>query len=180
MNKNFAELDAQATTQLYYDATTGLPSISIGVQQDKSSAIKVAKSGFDVTTTGNANLAFNSAQNVFKIIGTGSVTVTSALVNRAVVGVAMTGVTTNYAHGLSIIPGIVGFVFDGAYSPLPAEGISSTNGNYYVRDFIELSVDATNVSVFITSLVQVFVAGAASIGPNTYTIKYYLLQETAN
>lgn len=70
INKNFAELDNEGTIKLYSDKS-GTPNISIGIQSDGTSRIKVAKSGIDVTKANDSQLSFNSAQNTLKVVASG-------------------------------------------------------------------------------------------------------------
>jgi hypothetical protein len=67
INNNFRALNNEQVTKLYNDAS-GTPSILIGVDGTGKSVIKVAKTGMDVTTATDADLAFNSAQNTLKVV----------------------------------------------------------------------------------------------------------------
>lgn len=168
INKNFGELDAESATKLFYDVN-GTPSISIGVQQDRTSRIRVAKPGKDVTTATDADLAFNSAQNVFKIVADSTVSCTAP---------AHTNNTTTIAHGLSYKPAVIAFleagIAVGARMPLPTwTSLTRDDVNNVIvfRTWINVEVDATNLYI------RYFNSLATVDGP--CIVHYYLLQETA-
>lgn len=148
--------------------------------------VKVAKDGFDVLTAADGDLIFNSAQNVFKIVGT----VSSAFPDPGTAsppaggGGAFVSALTSVAHGLSFTPAFL--AFSGA-SPTFTQSPNLTNmGTFgagvggvgmYVANF-SISVNATNV-IFRSQLVAYGAVGT-SIGVVPPSATVYLLQETAS
>lgn len=135
--------------------------------------VKVAQDGFDVLTATDSQLIFNSANNLFKIVDTGTVSISHVhTVNSAK--------TTTVAHGQSGRPLTVAFA-----NNLVAPGVSgspsyqmpftypavSGAGNLVISTLLQAYVDATNLTVYTWS------ANATTI---TADIKYYVLQETAS
>lgn len=132
--------------------------------------LKVAKDGFDVLTAVNADLVFNSEQNVFKIVQTGTITVTKPA-----------GVYTGDAtvtHNLGFTPSVMAFSGENGGVPLPDFSIftSGTDGGKIWRLVCISSVTTTAVT-FSYDTPSI---GFGTTGPLTVDIKYYLLQETAN
>ena len=176
INRNFAELDRQATNQLYKDEN-GIPSISIGVLPGGTTQIKVAKSGFDVTTCPDADLIFNSAQNVFKIVGSGTLSLTHDI------GGSSNVITTTASepHGLGFVPGLQAFItldpgiMSGSLAnsqvPNPYPIFYTIGADLVLMGQAEVYVDATNV--YFTMRTD-DVGG----GPYSCSAKYYLTQET--
>lgn len=134
----------------------------LGQDASNNYVFKVAKDGFDADTTGNANLIFNSSQNMFKIVATGTATIPTSGTNTASVSVA---------HGLSFIPAFTAFVLvSGNYNTVPLVNINATTGA--IISLYSGWSDATNINF------NVIVPGGTV--PSTTPVKYYLFQETAN
>jgi hypothetical protein len=149
----------------FFDTSSGL-----GTAEFKSGSFKVAKSGFEVSTTGNANLIFNSSQNVFKIVATGTTSLTKAINSS--------GATATIAHGLSFTPGVMSYVDDsGLLYPMPhLVVVDDGTATLKIGRKIAVTVDATNLYFTITT------AGTGTYYSTavSYNFRYYLLQETAN
>lgn len=130
--------------------------------------VKVAKPGFNADTASDANLIFNSSQNVLKVVGSGTAQLT------AVLG---TSVATSASHSLGYIPAAIvhwhdtDFFGPGTYLPSAHfEYVSSTNNVGVIH-----WVDSTNISFQVT-----LGSGAGSTRDGVYGFKYYLLQESAS
>jgi hypothetical protein len=168
INKNFGELDSEATTKIFYDSN-GIPSIAIGVQRDGTSRIRISQPGIDVTAATDSQLSFNSAQDVFKVVKTGTFTVSCA---------ANTTQTFTVAHGQTGTPIIMAYLETGSGTFFLPTTLSTTrndiDGHVYYNVFIEVYVDATNINAR-------FFNATASAAPltGTYNVRYYVLQETA-
>lgn len=143
----------------------------IGKDSVGNYVVKVSQAGFDAFDATDAQLVFNSSQDIFKIVGTGSTTFD------------ITGTTQNIsiAHGLSFTP-IVFATVDASFSGVsqgltPAPSLvlatnSSVGGNYIISAFCQIrGSDATNIKFFVGVLTGIRYNG---------TINYYILQETAN
>lgn len=187
INKNFAELDAEGTIKLYSDKN-GIPNISIGIQPDGTSRIKVAKPGIDVTKATDAQLAFNSAQNTLKIIATG-------LVDLPVTFPVRTGKLENFSetsmfeitHNLGFIPACL------IYYANAAGGVSNayfpfSYGSTYFQNYAQNYNVVYNAHIAVTStLIQLGLSRdmylntavtTGDFGTGTNRFKYILLQES--
>lgn len=144
--------------------TSGLGIAQFGQFPNGSVALKVAKSGHDVSTATDDNLIFNSNQDIFKIVGSGSAVIPASGTSTS---------TTSISHGLGYIPAYLGYVFfslSSSYNLLPALSINDTTGA--IISFYEGWTDATTINF------RVHVPGGTV--SSTTSVKYYLLQETAN
>jgi hypothetical protein len=196
INQNFAKLDAEAVTKTYrgphgnaqvvgrlpnnlgygtiiYDLS-GVPSIYIATDKDGNPIMKVAKTGQDATTGSGDNLTFDSSQDTFKIVKTGT-----ALLNIAQTSGDQT-FTVSVPHGQTKIPAVIAFAsgtnlngIAGSYVQLPYSPpvYSSANAAYLTAGFLSFYIDATNVT-FYAQICQPFGNGITSI-------KYYILAESA-
>lgn len=154
----------QQNTRILAVDSDDVPVVSFGQQEDGSLGLRVAKPGVDVTTNSDlSQLIFNSSQNTFKIVYTSSVT--------AIPSSGSATSTVTIPHGLSFVPTIVAFAtISGIYAPVPSIGVNTTTGA--VTAMVNATVDATNVYLIATY--------PGSTVPSGNSIKYYLLQETAN
>jgi hypothetical protein len=165
INNNFRQLNNEQITKLYNDAN-GTPSILIGLDSTGDSVIKVAKDGIDVTTATDANLAFNSAQNTFKVFYTGTLSVTKAA--SSVLG------TATYTHNLGYPPSHMSFYVDtGLSHNVPFLLPSLTTG------IIDLAIQAYTTNTTYEVFIKAPTSGVFYAGALTVQIKFYLLQETA-
>lgn len=130
--------------------------------------LKVAQDGEDVLTADDANLIFNSQQNTFKIAQSGTIDVTGTL-NQG------TFATVN--HNLGYVP----MVIASAHSP------NFPGTNAAMLPYIETPYSSTYYVVAqIANTTSTYVSFGVYLGTSpsghagTWTIKYYLLQETAN
>ncbi len=126
--------------------------------------LKISKPGVDVRSATDAQLAFNSNQDIFKIV------LTDTLVSIPTTGPTT---TTTIAHNLGYIPAILAFTaVGGLYRSTPYVQMNTADGSisYYTY------VSADSVNLYITFQYN------NAVGPigSTIPIKYYLLQETAN
>lgn len=195
LNANFGQLDLEAVTKVF-NSPSGTPgfiqgklpndlgygyllytpdgkvSIACYIDVDGNPILKIAKDGFDATTATNDELIFNSTQNVFKIVDTGTIPISHA-------HSANSALTTSQAHGQSGRPTIVCFAND-----LVAPGVGGSpsyqmpflypavsGGNLVISTLLQAYTDGTNLTVYTWS------ANATTITAN---IKYYILQESAS
>lgn len=150
-----------------------------GRNKDGSTTLKIAKSGYEVSTALDTQLIFNSAQDIFKIVQTGTVNFTSPKAN--------TSTTQALPHGLSYIPICIAFLRNGNNGQISFTGsrmlpchiqlfVDNTSTiSVQFRDWLSVTTDATNIN---------FTYYNAQAGPGafdvTLTIDYYILQETAS
>lgn len=187
INKNFAELDNEGTIKLYSDKT-GTPNISIGIQPDGTSRIKVAKTGFDVTTATNDQLAFNSSQNTLKVVASGLIDITTPFpVITGPVNQSYQTIVTSIAHGLGYTPvvltylaevvnGSVNGFFPFSFGSIYSSGFGSNFSNIYTA---QIDVTSTNLSLGLTR--SCYLASGVSTAPfstNPLRWRYILLQES--
>lgn len=207
MNKNFAELDAESATKVYYNPqgkvgeingllpnglgvgtllkdTAGRNSIAMYIDNAGQPILKVAKTGKDAVTDGASDMIFNSAQNVFKIVGSGTLTIPAMTLGAAVQTNTYTTTTTSATntHNLGYIPAVIAYVLNssGQYETFPYTGNSAggPGGGIYTV-YSGISVTSTQIYAYsgIVAYGAYVFTGAGEIAR---PLKYFLLQETAN
>lgn len=143
------------------------PRVLIGNQATFGEGFYVTKDGFNVKTNTNpANFIFNSNQNVFKIIKSGTVSI--GAIGASAIG---TGI---YVHGLNYIPAVLAYQTDGT--------------NYFTVPFTSFVIGGANdgkmsLNVYVIADANqiTFYAVTSSFGSSTgLTFKYFLLQESAS
>lgn len=132
--------------------------------------LRIAKTGYDATTASTDNLIFNSEQNVFKIVSSGTVTVSKAASN--------TRGSVTLKHGLSYTPLVISFLYDGSiYIPVPYLSIilSGTGvGTVYSNNYLFTTITDLSFNVETPTSSPGYALAYDTI------FKYYILQETAN
>jgi hypothetical protein len=160
------------------------PRVMMGNHATFGEGFYVSKDGTNVKTNTNpANLIFNSSQNAFKIVS--AATVSHTLTNAANVVSAGTQ-TKSIAHGLSFIPAFLVYVttnagyIDGTLlfmlpemSVLPA-GHALGGGTIFSKFYA--TVDATSLNINYFHRVNTDYSPSVP----TFTVRYYLLQESAS
>jgi hypothetical protein len=179
---------------IYYDVN-GVPNVLLGNRLKNTAnglasnqgGFFVGKPGIDVTQATNSQLIFNSGNDVFKIVVSGTTTIPGRTLSTS----SSYFDTIQIAHGLPYVPimqayGLVTYnaVFNNTlpvqlltgYATLPFDGISPFAGVGNLQTFlIKAITDATNV--YFTYFYQT--NGSGSYTFPAVPIKYYLLQETA-
>lgn len=156
-----------------------VPRVLMGNQKTFGEGFYVSKSGVNAATnTDAAQWIFNSNQDVFKIVQSGSTVNTPA-------DPLPTGVTSTTAtpHGLGFLPGVFGFLNGtgstfltaNTYYQTPYSFPGTFGGIWQPGIGFSFSVDATNVYTTIKNNTSVGITGIGSV-----TFKYYLLQESSN
>lgn len=173
------QLDNQATGFKVFD-NSGVGVAQFGRFTDGSTALKVAKSGIDVASAVNDQLIFNSSQNVFKIVKSDTAVTTNAVATAAAGSFASGSTTVTIPHGLTFIPTVIAFIQDTDYTPnrfrlLPLTTYADVSGTRC--NWITYSVDADSSNIYLLSSL-VATGGTGNTGIKT--IKYFLLQESAN
>lgn len=179
--------DVQGLQQVQvFKDETGTRRVLLGKQGDGSYGLKVSKPTFDVYDATDSNLIFNSSQNVFKIVQ--SDTVSQTLTNTANV---VSGAEANnpqiwpIPHNLGFSPAFLvymtapaGFVEGSALFQLPHTTFfndGTVNDGFFFTHF-HATADSTNLYIKYNHLVNTDYSPSSP----TFTIRYYLLQETAN
>lgn len=150
--------------------------------------VKIAKPGFDAKTASAANLIFNSNQDTFKIVATGTLNLPSqsftTTSNTYGTGGLSWPLSVSAPHNLTFIPTVLGFYNNGGiYTPLQFIYMAavSSSPSYFAQFTINVATD--DVNVYASATAFGYNVAAASGGTVTFSgasIKYYLLQETAN
>lgn len=179
--------------------SNSIPVADFGLQGDGTIGLKVAKAGVDVTTATNAQLIFNSSQDIFKIANTvtGTLTLTFTTQSSGSSGTftANSTSTLTLPHGLGIVPAISPQLFDSVNSIyVPVTNGSSVasphiqvNGNGIVGlGFYTWRITADTTNVYISGIVAGG-GGSSTTGYSIagltfgdYTFKVFCLQETAS
>lgn len=159
----------------------------VGALPDGTYGMKVSQPTYDVTTTDDSNLIFNSSQNIFKIV--------AKITDQSVPQFASSSsATLTYAHGQSTTPLVAiyarGQLYDPSavslvavsYIPLPIYVTSSSLLNYFFPNTsgssssgltILFGVDGTNIYVEAT-------CDTASVTIKAIPLTIFILQETAS
>lgn len=202
MNKNFAELDAEANAKVYYGQnnqvalnagllpnglgsgfllrdTSGTPAIAMYVNSNGNPVLKVAKSGQDATLGTSDQLAFNSAQNTLKIVKTDIFTTTTGHTTSSPgVGNYAGGffVIATIPHNLGYVPAVLGYYgLSGGYEAMPKTDYFQFGSSVTWSNYY-MQVDTTNLYIYCQTLTT---GSSAGVGAGQ-SFKYYLLQESAN
>ena len=158
-----------------FSDSDNVPRIIGYIDANNNPIFKISESGVDVTTATDDQLNFNSTQNTFKIVSTGTVTVDKAANDSFE--------STSIAHGLDYIPAMICYIrYDtggGVYTQIPTPLYTLTDngaGALDVTRAITATIDTTNINFSIST------PNTGSTYTNAYsaTFRYYLLQETAN
>ena len=134
--------------------------------------MKISRPGNDVLTASGDNLLFNSANNLFKIVLSGSVTLPSPTPPNSSIGVGIN-------HGQDHVPIVLAFVkfsSGGTSHPLPYYGLELTPGTDAGKVRFEIGYEAPENGDYITFYHRSILTPVT----NTAIITYYILQETAS
>lgn len=176
------------STKTYFDTTNSR--MIEGLLPDGTYGLWVSKPGFNVTTATDDQLVFNSNQNIFKIVKSGTYTIPEF--NLAAGSLVIDAVAI--PHGLSYIPilqayGQVTQFLNFSYPVISVVTVLVYTALPYTPTFldpniqiyrIDIGVDATNV--YISWVYDTTSGGSGGIGYDfpAVPIKYDLLQESAN
>ena len=172
------------TVNLKFFDSSGVGLAQFGNFPDGSTALKVAKAGIEVSTAPDAQLIFNSNQDVFKIVKTGTLFLPHCSYTQTGTNQWLSGFNSSQvAHNLGFTPIIIAVTATsyGQYFPIPytSGGVGSFNNVSW--ESVSVSTDGTNVYAQVDATgFSGTLAGTFTFSSNDYTIKYYLLQETAN
>lgn len=161
------------TTRTYYDASN--PRIALGKLPDNTYGLWVSKPGQDVTkstASANNNLIFNSNQNVFKIVQTGTVTLTGALAQNT------NSISVIVGDSSKPAPAVLCFLptYSNAGTTLPAFNWTIQSGFGGLAQIIYSSTTSTGGNWLLTLATNNF---TMSNDTQSYIIRYYVLQESA-
>ena len=139
-------------------------------------AVKIAKPGFDADTATDEQLIFNSSQNVFKIVKSGTATIPAISLTTPANQYNGTQQSATVAHGLGYAPLVTAYyAISGGYAPFPDNQYSGYASNAFTLRGFTYYVDSTNLYLYE----NLFAYNQSSSFPSV-SVKYYLLQETAS
>ena len=181
INKTILELQNKERTEIFKD-DSGTRRVLLGKGDNNFYGLKVSQEGKDVFSAPDEELVFNSNNNVFKVVQTGQVSITSKVVNGTAVGFYFDNTSVTIDHNLGFIPACMAFrTYDSTrYIPVPGYGLTQKDSSCKSWDWIYTDITDTQLTIYALTEMMIFVAGAEQQGGSTYQIKYYLLQETAN
>ena len=168
INEAFAAIDGENRTKIIKNGST--PTVLMGYQKDGFGTgvdygFKVAKSGFNVTTADDEDLAFSSAFNSLKIVESGTAFVTRAANTT-------TGSTT-VTYDLDYTPIVLAFHDAGT---IPSVTVGTTTG--LVTDMIQMSHNAFANEITFSIIAPDYVGNSVRTFGQNANIRYYLLRET--
>lgn len=168
--QNFREISQRLDTNVIKDKD-GNRRVIVGQLPDGDYGIEVSQADVDVLDATDDQLVMSSAFNMFKIVDSGTATVT--LANPVT---HFSDNTTSYTHNLGYVPGAVVFVT--VDSGLGGEliGVPTTRFDALGNFGFTAHFDVTSTA--ITFHIQ---PGAASAYDGTeWNFKFYLIRETAS
>lgn len=177
--------------------TNGLTNVFFGYDPNINTTrpvLRVAKDGYDAQTAPDNQLIFNSEQNVFKIVDSGTLTIPaySIVISNVAGGYYGQSTLVTVPHGLGYRPAIIAFVesdnyvgSDGlnSFTPISRVGMPFFAGSPGGFGVISNQIWVENDNIIARGSYQVYVGGSGYGGTQTIdavTVRYYLLQETAN
>lgn len=176
-NQDIAIFGQQADGSInlkYFDAN-GIGLAQFGKFADGTIALKVAKSGIEVSSATNDQLIFNSSQDVFKIVGkyTASFSFTTSA--------GETTASATITHNLGYVPTRMSFLTGSLLytsptnAPLPyvIPGSATATGLNMVCVVADVQADTSTIGYSVS----IFAGSGQAISG---TITAYILQETAN
>lgn len=141
--------------------------------------LKVAQDGVNVTEATNDQLVFNSEQNTFKIIDSGSTSLDSTNVSNNSSGTRTASIDIT-SLGLSMAPVVVAYAqFGSGQSPwvqIDLDQFSQSVSAITLSAFEERTQGVTNTTITFTA--RYYNSSGVTQATTAYTIKYYILQET--
>lgn len=177
VNKLITEFKSKEVTQIFKD-DTGTRRVLLGKGKDGFYGLKVSDPGVDVYEASDDQLVFNSDQNVFKIVASGTLVIAEYTATTGASQYASNSASQTVAHGLGYAPAVLAFVQIGpTYVSTPYTFTAGVGTGQFALSTIAVAVDTTNVEATSTTLAFNKTGGHTV---SSVTIKYYLLQETAN
>lgn len=170
INENFLALEQMSIQHTVKDKT-GVTRILLGQGGDNFAGLKVSKPTFDVNKATASELIFSSDNNVFKIVRTDTVTVTRSA------GTSVGSNSISYSD-LGFVPAFLAF---SSSTPLPIVSTDTSGGSAgVITQKIDAVINTFTEEITFRIIAPDFIGNTIrTLGANA-TIRYYLLQETAN
>lgn len=169
LNQNFNQVQSQDRRKVITDEE-GNDRIVLGRQENGSYAIKVSAPGYNVNTAPDDKLILNSSNNLFKIVDTGTVTLSSP-------NLAGSSSYINVSHTLNKNPTVLAFASfspTGTPQPLPIIGVELVAPTPGLVNY-QLAFEAVGGNT-----ITFFWRDIARANNITAYIRYYIIQETAS
>lgn len=176
VNDNNRLVSNEDRVKIIKDAS-GTPRLFFGEGPNQFYGMKVSQPGIDVTGADDEDLVFNSDQNVFKIIDSGSIDLTQITIPGSVGNYEDVNTTVaTYTHGFGFKPSCLAFMeqTSGVRVQLPYTLQQAFSGSYVTWQTYNATV--SNTTFRITLRAVTFGGPVISLAGN---IRFYLLQETA-
>lgn len=162
------------------DANTSTPQVLMGNQATFGEGFYVTKPGIDATAaTNSSDFIFNSNQDIFKIVQTGTITVPDTTAGPAAASnFASSFNTVSVVHNLGFAPVIVAYwttISSDVFQPVPFSGFDGS-GTAATWTAVNIEVTSTNIIATATSMVY----GNTTNSLSGILIKYFLLQESVS
>jgi hypothetical protein len=167
-------------------APLNVPKVLMGNQATFGDGFYVAKAGVNaLTNTDPSQWAFNSNQSTLKVITTGTVDIPVSFPSHVgTSGLDSKDVTVSLRSlNLTGVPAVLLYLYDGSsYRPIvdgSVDDITLLSGNIEIKKFTVL-VGQTSMLLSYTRYYSLGAAVSDFAINMTYTVRYYILQETAN
>lgn len=177
MSTTFAPPNETQLNRVYFDNNRIVSSngnninILIGPDANGNQVLKVAQPGYDADSAADENLIFNSSNNIFKIVSTGTVDLeaTSPGSDTATVthGLNKQPLVIAFANNIAV-PGGGGFI--SGNTMLPYYNLILVGGVFSIDIAVTCSVSSTQI---IFDMLNRY---GSDVGT---TIRYYILEETS-
>lgn len=180
INDMVRDLNKRERVSIFKD-DAGVRRVLLGKGANGFYGLKVSQEGQDVFTAEGDDLVFNSDNNLFKIVSSGTIIAPAVTTVGDGTNTYSGSGATSVAHGLSFTPLAIAFVEVSAaqYSLMPYTETTSASvpSGGIVSEFFRLTTSSTNIEV-LHSVVSYSpgVSGGTYSGAN---IRYFLLRETA-
>lgn len=168
INNNFRQIESENRTKIIKDED-GVKRVLMGRAPDGTYSLRVSRDGVDVETAEPDELVFNSSNNLFKIVETGTTTITAP---------ATTGTSTNSSvtHEVGKNPTVMAFVSfspTGTAFPMPYFGLELIGASAgRVNNQISFEVVGGDTITF-------YWRRLAGGGSGTAYVRYYIIEETS-
>lgn len=188
MGTGTGPIQANLNGRIFWDQARGKLVIKDedGTQRLLASAesIKLSQSGFNVETATDSQLVFSSEFNLFKIVGSGELTVpqmSTTLFSTNTYTDSKSSSQIN--HNLSFTPAVIAFMGVGStYTLMPFSFTSAggTGGGIATYSWTVYSTDTYVQAFGYATEFGASWSGGTDANKSARSIKYYLLQETAS
>lgn len=179
VNQNILELKNREVTEFFKD-DTGTRRVLFGKGANGFYGLKVSPANVDVFTATDDQLIFNSAQNVFKIVATGTVVFPDTAANSVAGGQQEQSIEIE--TGVESDKALIAFVFsynvESSSLQLPYIATTPSTGfggliayRFDFTPFVYIPTGTIHIEVDSTNYLNFILGGS--------TMKWYVLQETA-